>query len=115
MIIPFLFIERSVAYKLLKEIQKKKGENAVKITLSQAKNIIESEGLDFKEYKDEITQEVRMDIIDKKGMFNEIINDIIIKNAEDMLLNSIPKANKQSSSSTNDSQLKLKEDIKGED
>ncbi len=87
----------------------------MKITLSQAKNIIENEGLDFKEYKDEVIQEVRMDIIDKKGMFTEIINDIIIKNAEDMLLNSIPKANKPSPSSTNDNQTKIKEDIKGED
>ena len=87
----------------------------MKITLSQAKNIIENEGMDFKEYKDEVIQEVRMDIIDKKGMFTEIINDIIIKNAEDMLLNSIPKANKPSLSSTNDNQTKIKEDIKGED
>ncbi|WJP96722.1 hypothetical protein [Macrococcus bovicus] len=86
----------------------------MKITLSQAKNIIENEGLDFKEYKDEVTQEVRMDIIDKKGMFTEIINDIIIKNAEDMLLNSIPKAGKQSPSNANDNQTKIKEDIKGE-
>ena len=86
----------------------------MKITLSQAKNIIENEGLDFKEYKDEVTQEVRMDIIDKKGMFTEIINDIIIKNAEEILINSIPKGRKQNPSAINDNQNKIKEDIKGE-
>lgn len=60
------------------------------LSASQVKALIEGEGHDFKAFKEELSQKIRMDIIDRKGIYNEIINEALQKQAQTILMDKIP-------------------------
>lgn len=63
----------------------------MKLTSAQIKALIEKEHGDFKTFKKDLQEEVLIDVVKEKGRFNDIINHLVEKEANSILLKSVPK------------------------
>lgn len=86
------------------------------ITLQQAKTIVESKGLNFEDFRQESINELQLDIINKRGMYKDIVNDLLIAKAFNMLMEDITETKKKTNTHVpmpNENKLK-EEQLKGE-